>query len=166
MWGLGYTHEWMGTYNGTQQPFFPCHIDSIFCTVYLQGEVIGYADKTEQTTAYPSYINLLGRVCLGTEQFCDWIYQNHWWYDNLHTKQYDRMIRHLEIEHITDIDTLSHIPIEKDLISHILLQTKPASVPTPPPPSPETRKIKRLFTSHSRYTFQFSFALSSSSDCI
>lgn len=30
MWGLGYTHEWMGTYNGTQQPFFPCHMDSIF----------------------------------------------------------------------------------------------------------------------------------------
>jgi hypothetical protein len=137
--GLGYTHEWMGTYNGTKQVFFPCRLDETICNIYLQGEMQGYADRTEETAGHPSYSNLLGRVCLGTEQFCVWIYQHHNWYDNLNQPKYDRMIRHLQIEHITAIDALSHIQVEKALISHILLQTKPAS---PPPPSPDILDIE------------------------
>ncbi|MFZ0513240.1 MAG: hypothetical protein WAM14_16640 [Candidatus Nitrosopolaris sp.] len=139
MWNLGYTHEWMGTYNGTKQVFFPCHVDSTFCTIYLQGEMQGYDDSTEQLSNKPSYVNLISRVCLGTEDMCNWIYQNHWWYNNLYVKKYDRMILHAQIEHIMTINALSHTPVDKAFINHVLQQTKPAP---PPPPSPDILDIE------------------------
>jgi hypothetical protein len=74
------THEWMGIYNGTKQVFFPCRLDETICNIYLQGEMQGYDDSTEQN---PSYINLISRICLGTSDFCNWLYTNHWWYNNL-----------------------------------------------------------------------------------
>jgi hypothetical protein len=97
----------MDYYNGTKQAFYPCTVDSTFCTVYLQAELQGLADRLESNSGHPSYINLLGRVCLGTQDVCSY-YQNHFWYSNLTVKSYDRTLQQVQMKHNLAVNALSH----------------------------------------------------------
>lgn len=72
-WDLGWTDTDRGNYNG-RQIFHPCSVDGTFCTIYLQGEVQGYADRIETNSGHPSITNAMSRICVGTEQFCQWYY--------------------------------------------------------------------------------------------
>jgi hypothetical protein len=81
-WVLGWVHTNQQNYNG-KHIFYPCSVDNLFCSVYLQGEVQGYADRIEWTHNHPSIINTISRVCLGVTNHCIWYYNEHPWYSNL-----------------------------------------------------------------------------------
>jgi hypothetical protein len=98
----------------------------------LQAELQGLADRLEVNSGHPSYTNLIGRVCLGTQEVCTWYYQNHFWYSNTSSDKYEKMLQHVQMEHDLAVAILSHTPVEKAFTSHVLLQKKPAQPPTPP----------------------------------
>jgi hypothetical protein len=89
-WDLGWIDTNRQNYNGSHI-FYPCTVDSLFCTIYLQGEVQGYADRTEFNSHSPSRTSSMSRVCLAVEQFCIWYYQEHPWYSNLDEYKYVKM---------------------------------------------------------------------------
>ena len=89
-WTLGRVHTDRQNYDG-KKIFYPYAVNGMFCTIYLQGETQGYADRIETSSHHPSYINLISRMCLGVEQHCIWYYQEHPWFSNLYTDIYDKM---------------------------------------------------------------------------
>jgi hypothetical protein len=77
-WDLGWVDTNRQNYNGSHI-FYPCTVDSLFCTIYLQGEVQGSC------------------VCLAVEQFCTWYYKEHPWYSNLIEYKYTKMYHKVQL---------------------------------------------------------------------
>ena len=96
-WVLGWVHTNRQNYNG-KHIFYPCSVDNLFCSVYLQGEVQGYADRIEWTHNHPSIINTISRVCLGVADHCIWYYNEHPWYSNLVSHEYYKVMKKLELK--------------------------------------------------------------------
>jgi hypothetical protein len=96
-WVLGWVHTNRQNYNG-KHIFYPCFVDNLFCSVYLQGEVQGYADRIEWNHNHPSIINIISRVCLGVEDHCMRYYNEHPWYSNLVSHKYDKLEKKLELK--------------------------------------------------------------------
>jgi len=96
-WLLGWVHTNRQNYNG-KHIFYPCFVDNLFCSVYLQGEVQGYADRIEWTHNHPSIINIISRVCLGVADHCIRYYNEHPWYSNLVSHKYDTVEKKLELK--------------------------------------------------------------------
>lgn len=96
-WTLGWVHTNRQNYNG-KHIFYPCSVDNLFCSVYLQGEVQGYADRIEWTHNHPSVVNTVSRACLGVADHCIWYYNEHPWYSNLVSYKYDKMEKKLEMK--------------------------------------------------------------------
>jgi hypothetical protein len=94
---LGWVHTNLQNYNG-KHIFYPCFVDNLFCSVYLQGEVQGYADRIEWNHNHPSIINIISRVCLGVEDHCMRYYNEHPWYSNLVSHKYDKLEKKLELK--------------------------------------------------------------------
>ena len=85
---MDWVHTNRQNYNGKHM-FYPCSVDNLFCSVYLQGEVQGYADRIEWSHNHPSITNTISRVCLGVTDDGISYHNEHPWYSNLVSYKYD-----------------------------------------------------------------------------